>query len=372
MHTLEPCFHHTADNSEPAQFQRDLNKAQITFWLDQVPDPEEDFHTQIDVLAAAMNISKAEARDGLRVGALLRRFPKLRACIQSHWHVNLKRLSTIERQVMAVDSRFDPDIDDYLENYLTPSIPDQVLSQPATIAKHLRNFIQRLDPDAAQQPKEQAQRVASFKRLHNGFTRFSARVTDLEAEWLRRAIKKHLGSEIELIDAFFDLLRSKVRTKVVMNEFIDPEGLIHMLGVGVLDSNTAKQWPPDNVVHLDVKQESSYKPSPELRATVQILDGTCRYPGCTTPATECELDHVINFDEGGSTSVDNLVCLCKFHHNTKTSQRVHYTLDSSRITTWHFRNGTVKRTTPNHGIPMFGQTWSQHEHKRVVYRRSGS
>ncbi|MDO4928858.1 MAG: HNH endonuclease signature motif containing protein [Corynebacterium sp.] len=372
MNATDPSFRHVTDDSDYATFQRNLNRMQILFWVSKKPNPEEDFHTQINAIAAQTSLSKAEVRDGLRVGAMLRRFSKLRECIEKFWHVTLKRLVTIEKQVMAIDDSLTNEVDEYLAQYLTPQVPDQVLAQPSTIAKHLRNFIQQLDPDAAQRPKEQAQRVASFKRQHNGYTRFCARVTDAEAEWIRSALKKHQDSETDLIDAFFNLLNSKIRTTVVMNEFRDPQGFIHMLGVGLLDKETANRWTPTQRQELDFEAESDYRPSQKLRTLVKLLDGTCRFPGCTTPAADCELDHVVNYDEGGPTSVENLASLCKFHHNTKTSQRVHYTMDKNRVASWHFCNGTVKRTLPNHGVPMFSQSWAKHESQRTAYRRSGA
>ena len=61
-----------------------------------------------------------------------------------------------------------------------------------------------------------------------------------------------------------------------------------------------------------------YHPSTAVREHVMARDGTCRYPGCGKPATACEIDHIIPFP-GGSTTVDNLQCLCKHHHQAKTT-----------------------------------------------------
>nr|WP_256272413.1 HNH endonuclease signature motif containing protein [Corynebacterium diphtheriae] len=105
-----------------------------------------------------------------------------------------------------------------------------------------------------------------------------------------------------------------------------------------------------------------------------LLDRHCRYPGCTVDALECDLDHVINHDEGGETSIANLACLCRFHHNIKTEQRIHYSLDANRIATFHFRNGATKTTQPG-GIKVkhrFSQTWQRHEQQRIRTRRNQS
>jgi hypothetical protein len=47
-------------------------------------------------------------------------------------------------------------------------------------------------------------------------------------------------------------------------------------------------------------------------------DGTCRFPGCNAAATRCQIDHVIPWDEGGTSDVGNLGALCTRHHQLKT------------------------------------------------------
>ncbi len=60
----------------------------------------------------------------------------------------------------------------------------------------------------------------------------------------------------------------------------------------------------------------SYRPPAGLARHVRIRDVTCRFPGCTVPARECDLDHLIPFPEG-ATSSENLHSLCRRHHRIK-------------------------------------------------------
>lgn len=79
------------------------------------------------------------------------------------------------------------------------------------------------------------------------------------------------------------------------------------------------------VIDLDTiatRVENGYTPSPELRLYVMGRDGTCRHPGCTVSADNCQIDHVIPFGEGGLTVAWNLQCLCAHHHNMKTDGRI--------------------------------------------------
>ncbi len=56
-----------------------------------------------------------------------------------------------------------------------------------------------------------------------------------------------------------------------------------------------------------------------LRHAVFGRDRHCVFPGCDRPATWCDAHHVTYWREGGPTSVDNLVLLCR-HHHTRVHQ----------------------------------------------------
>jgi Domain of unknown function (DUF222) len=60
----------------------------------------------------------------------------------------------------------------------------------------------------------------------------------------------------------------------------------------------------------------SYRPPAALDRYVRLRDGTCRFPGCAVPATECDLDHLVPFPLG-PTSAENLHALCRRHHGLK-------------------------------------------------------
>ncbi|MCQ1953830.1 HNH endonuclease signature motif containing protein [Arthrobacter sp. zg-Y238] len=55
-----------------------------------------------------------------------------------------------------------------------------------------------------------------------------------------------------------------------------------------------------------------------LKRWLQARDGTCRFPGCSVAAENCELDHTLPWAVGGPTEHGNLAHLCKEHHRFKT------------------------------------------------------
>ncbi|MBM7831687.1 5-methylcytosine-specific restriction protein A [Agromyces cerinus] len=56
--------------------------------------------------------------------------------------------------------------------------------------------------------------------------------------------------------------------------------------------------------------------TPHQRRAIILRDGGCVIPGCSVPASWCEIHHVIPDVDGGPTHPDNGVLLCWFHHRT--------------------------------------------------------
>nr|MDJ0940862.1 DUF222 domain-containing protein [Woeseiaceae bacterium] len=52
---------------------------------------------------------------------------------------------------------------------------------------------------------------------------------------------------------------------------------------------------------------------PPMRRALQARDGGCRFPGCTSHRF-CDGHHIEHWQNGGETSLDNLVLLCRHHH----------------------------------------------------------
>jgi hypothetical protein len=45
-----------------------------------------------------------------------------------------------------------------------------------------------------------------------------------------------------------------------------------------------------------------------------LRDRHCAFPGCTRPPIACDAHHILHWVDGGPTSLDNLVLLCRTHH----------------------------------------------------------
>ncbi len=73
-----------------------------------------------------------------------------------------------------------------------------------------------------------------------------------------------------------------------------------------------------------------HDPPAWMRELVVLRDRHCVFPGCSTDARSCDLDHLqpyVPLDAGGppgQTSPANLACLCRRHHRAKTFAGWHY------------------------------------------------
>ncbi len=83
-------------------------------------------------------------------------------------------------------------------------------------------------------------------------------------------------------------------------------------------------------------------PSDALRTSIQARDGTCRFPTCSRPAMESDLDHEIP-RPNGPTNGDNLRALCRRHHNIKTHQ-------IAEPTKFRMRDGVQKKVDLMHKL----------------------
>lgn len=64
---------------------------------------------------------------------------------------------------------------------------------------------------------------------------------------------------------------------------------------------------------LDIGRKTRTVP-PSIRRALIARDDTCRFPGCTS--RRCDAHHIEHWLDGGPTSLDNLVLLCRRHHRS--------------------------------------------------------
>ncbi|WP_175637465.1 HNH endonuclease signature motif containing protein [Sinomonas mesophila] len=99
-------------------------------------------------------------------------------------------------------------------------------------------------------------------------------------------------------------------------------------GYGVIDAQTARElaaaaptwqriWTDADGVPVRLGR-TAYRPPEPLRRFIRYRDGVCLVPGCTCAARRAEIDHTIEWQDGGPTDADNLTLLCPKHHALKS------------------------------------------------------
>ncbi|GAA2738963.1 hypothetical protein GCM10009867_33040 [Pedococcus aerophilus] len=90
---------------------------------------------------------------------------------------------------------------------------------------------------------------------------------------------------------------------------------------------------------------TTYRPGARTARAVRSRDGTCRFPGCGTPAGRCQLDHVVRHPDG-PTTVTNLQSLCATHHGFKHHAGWRVDMDERGVCTWTAPDGRTHTTSP--------------------------
>ncbi|CAH0137846.1 hypothetical protein PlfCFBP13513_04820 [Plantibacter flavus] len=92
---------------------------------------------------------------------------------------------------------------------------------------------------------------------------------------------------------------------------------------------------------------NQYRVPADLQRAVRLRDGTCRAPGCGRRARACDLDHSVAWDDGGTTDVGNLACLCRHHHRMKHLPGWNLDHGPGGALEWTTPDGKHHRTEPD-------------------------
>jgi Domain of unknown function (DUF222) len=92
--------------------------------------------------------------------------------------------------------------------------------------------------------------------------------------------------------------------------------------------------------------EPGYRPSRKLRHLVAARNTRCTAPGCGHPATACDQDHTLAWDNGGITCQCNLAPLCRRHHQVKQTHGWELEQPEPGVLVWTSPAGLTRTTTP--------------------------
>ena len=125
--------------------------------------------------------------------------------------------------------------------------------------------------------------------------------------------------QVNLYRATLDGIHGTGAGWIAESGWIDPTTADRLEGV----AETVRTIPTDPA---ELDESPSYNFPLMHKLQMEASDVTCRFPGCTRPASRCEKDHIVNSPHtdptsDGPTHVSNGMNLCGPHHREKTSGR---------------------------------------------------
>lgn len=386
----------------------DINRNHARLALACTPRDDECITDVTTRLGARLGLPEFRVIQLVDVGATFRRFPSLVELAETGaYSIELWRI--VAHSLVAVSDAHISAVEADVYTALSPTRPNQAMLGHRTIRQRLKKIVMDHEPLACPiDPAELTSPVGDGMEVSEGadctdgadgtgsdvegvstedmavlgaatrlaiddrptdYTEFYLTLPKLEALELIQALDSVRNKQnCSRVRALLSLVRGSATAEVNLNLYrqVDaPEAQIWAAGTWLTPLAT-KEW-MERVTHLQAPGKAAtagYTPTPLIRASVEGRDGTCRFPGCDTPAHKCQLDHVKRFvhgssgntpnggpnntPNGGATDTSNLHCLCAKHHNAKTTGAWDVTINPEGEETWtSFGDGHTVITTPN-------------------------
>lgn len=251
---------------------------------------------------------------------------------------------------------------------------------PARFRTLARAAFERLEPE----PEQRHELRSAFRRVHlehdvDGMSWFSAYLPAAAGERAMARIESCARSLASAPDESrtLDQLRADVAgdllagvlgtgpaagvsvavTVPVLTLLGASEAPATLEGYGPIDAATARELAghapsftrilthPISGVVLDIDR-TSYRVPADLKRWLAIRDGNlCTFVGCGRHARDCDLDHTVDWADGGPTSAANLAHLCRNHHRIKHNTAWTLGNDDGRLT-WRSPTGATRTADP--------------------------
>ena len=304
-------------------------------------------------IAAALRITESEAAAMLAMGeALVERYPTVLDSF-ARARMTERHAQVLVEAIEMVEPKF--------REQILPAAIELAESQPVGVfRRRLRTLIETVRAATLTERYEEAvqRRRVVLQPDHDAMTWVMTLMPAVEAQaiWARatKIAKVILAQESETrtldqirADVIADLLiegdtelhpaeargiRATVAVTVPVLALLDPvpDGTEPAVveGVGPIPIDRARElaggaegWMrvlthPETGMVLSVGRDR-YQPPPSLRRLVKWRADRCMGPGCGIPASRCEIDHRVAWENGGETRLDNLNPFCKGHHTIK-------------------------------------------------------
>ena len=378
-------FTHCNPDSKHAQTMLQLRRHEYFAWKTAIDLADDDYDLMLHEMITNSGCNSFKVSAIINAYYRMIDLPKLRALATSLWHIDLDRWIAIDRAMLkagTVNARLFSIIDDLLVDYLTPTKPAQQMPSKRAISRRITREIELHDESVRDKTKKQKPSRPNYEvtdipcvlRNENDTHEFRFETDAETAVTVDAHIREHAKQAgISLRDATIELLLGKGQTSVTLNCYRASDvanaplfvstttgcGVQTLLGDAAdhLASQASKHYDMDATTNAVV---TGYATTPTMRSAVVGRDGHCRFPGCTKPATTCQMDHVVEYDQGGPTTPTNLIALCQHHHNIKTDKRARPIFEpASGTIVWLFADGSWQSTEADGPLAETNRRWVQ-------------
>ena len=392
----EVYFTHCNPHDKDAMTMLELRRHAYFAWKRITDLASDDYDLMLRYITAASGVGSHKAGDIASAFYRMSDLPQLRELATSMWQLDLDHWITIDRALNkagAVNASLFAAIDELLVDLLTPTKPNQQMASRRVIRNRIIREIDALDSSVRKDKKKESPRktygingIPDFERNDTDTHEIRFDTDAATAVTIDAHIREHAKQAgLSLRDATIDLLLGKAHTSVTLNcyrandvadapLFISTDtgaGVTTLFGTAAdnLAAKASKHHDMDAAANHEV---TGYATTPTMRAAVTGRDGHCRYPGCEEPATICQMDHVIEYHDGGPTTPANLISLCQHHHNIKTDKRTRPIFEPATATiVWLFADGTWQSTEAEGPLAKPNRRWVQTvAQKMSCYRKA--
>ncbi len=99
-------------------------------------------------------------------------------------------------------------------------------------------------------------------------------------------------------------------------------GVCELAGGGAIPARSAQRLTCDaDITHVTIHGDTitlgrtQRSANATQRRLLWLRDHGCRFPGCDRPPAWCDAHHILEWEHGGPTNLDNLCLLCSHHHH---------------------------------------------------------
>ncbi|MFD5868863.1 HNH endonuclease signature motif containing protein [Corynebacterium sp. NPDC060344] len=337
------------------------------------PSGPADVEDHLARIAPRLGITHAAGLDYCDIGLMLDRLTDLGDLLEQRPFLPLSHVRMIARAVIPLDDEHLEAFTDRLLRYLAPKRHGQALVGYRSLASELSRIIGDLQPmarppDPDDEPVPDPATGADFD-IDDRSPRYTLWHIGMRADLAREALAIvdaiAAAHHCSRNDALLHALRGTAAgVKVTFNLYRDVAGgPAWMSGPGWLDAVATDEWVA-RITGLRIASHGDtegYAPTEAMVAFLEGRDGVCRFPGCNSPAHRGDKDHVAAFDandpaNGGPTDTKNMHCLCRRHHNVKTSKLWDIELHPDGDEVWTSADGEHRfSTVPQGPLAGFGR-----------------